>query len=124
MSTVRRKATQDQRSSRVQEAIPLDHGTVPTPVTLAMIQALIPLGLKAVGEALVREVTALAGPRYGGTRCASGGVHAALGHTERPRDGAMAQLLLESEAQRLDHLPHGYPLGWHDLAPGKKSRRR
>jgi transposase-like protein len=39
-------------------------GTVTTPVTLAMIQALIPLGLKAVEEALVGEVQALAGPRY------------------------------------------------------------
>ncbi len=67
MSTVRRKATQDQRSSSVQQAIPFDDGTVTTPVTLAMIQALIPLGLKAVEEALVREVTALAGPRYGRT---------------------------------------------------------
>jgi transposase-like protein len=44
--------------------LPLDDGTVTTPVTLAMIQALIPLGLKAVEEALVEEVTALAGPRY------------------------------------------------------------
>ena len=67
MSTVRRKATQDQRSSSAQQAIPLDDGTVTTPVTLAMIQALIPLGLKAVEDALVREVTALAGPRYGRT---------------------------------------------------------
>lgn len=67
MSTVRRKATQDQRSSSAQQAIPLDDGTVTTPVTLAMIQALIPLGLKAVEEALVQEVTALAGPRYGRT---------------------------------------------------------
>ncbi|MGH7947045.1 MAG: IS256 family transposase [Opitutaceae bacterium] len=49
----------------VQEAIPLDDGTVTTPVTLAMIQALIPLGLKAVEEALIADVTALAGPRYG-----------------------------------------------------------
>jgi transposase-like protein len=31
---------------------------------LAMIQELIPLGLKAVEEALTQEVTALAGPRY------------------------------------------------------------
>ncbi|MGH7646988.1 MAG: transposase, partial [Gemmatimonadaceae bacterium] len=45
--------------------MPLDDGTVTTPATLAMIQALIPLGLKAVEDALVREVTALAGPRYG-----------------------------------------------------------
>jgi len=39
---------------------PLDDGTV----MLAMIQALIPLGLKAVEEALQRDVTALAGARY------------------------------------------------------------
>ena len=33
-------------------------------VSVAMIQALIPLGLRAVEDALVREVTALAGVRY------------------------------------------------------------
>ena len=44
--------------------LPLDDGTVTTPVTLAMIQALIPLGLRAVEEALLAEVEALAGPRY------------------------------------------------------------
>ena len=35
----------------------------PTLVTLAMIHALIPLGLRAVEEALLAEVRALAGPR-------------------------------------------------------------
>lgn len=67
MPRVRRKSTKDQRheNAAVQQAIPLDDGTVPTPVTLAMIQALIPLGLKAVEDALVAEVRALAGPRYG-----------------------------------------------------------
>ena len=50
--------------SAVQQAIPLDDGTVTTPAALAMIQALIPLGLKAVEEALVAEVHALAGPRH------------------------------------------------------------
>jgi transposase-like protein len=39
---------------------PLDDGTV----TLAMIQALIPLGLRAVEDALQQEVRALAGARY------------------------------------------------------------
>jgi len=46
----------------------LDDGTLTTPgnaVTIAMIQALIPLGLRAVEEALQAEVTALAGARYG-----------------------------------------------------------
>jgi len=47
-----------------QQMIPLDDGTLTTPVTLAMIQALIPLGLRAVEEALLAEVEALAGPRY------------------------------------------------------------
>ena len=37
--------------------------------TVALIQALIPLGLKAVGEALEAEVIALAGDRY----CRTGG---------------------------------------------------
>ena len=40
--------------------VPLDDGSV----TLAMIQALIPLGLRAVEEALTQEVRALAGARY------------------------------------------------------------
>jgi transposase-like protein len=46
---------------------PLDDGSVTTggdAVTIAMIQALIPLGLRAVEEALQAEVAALAGPRY------------------------------------------------------------
>ena len=67
MPRVRQKATKNQRrlTRRVmQAAFPLDDGTVTTPTALAMIQALIPLGLKAVEEALVAEVTALAGPRY------------------------------------------------------------
>ena len=41
-------------------AIPLDDGTT----MLALIQALIPLGLQAVEQALAAEVTALAGARY------------------------------------------------------------
>lgn len=40
--------------------IPLDDGTV----SLAMIQALIPVGLKALEDALTQEVTRLAGGRY------------------------------------------------------------
>jgi transposase-like protein len=43
-----------------QLAIPIDDGTA----MLAMIQELIPLGLKAVNEALTQEVTSLAGARY------------------------------------------------------------
>ena len=40
--------------------VPLAEGSV----TLAMIEALIPLGLRAVEEALQQEVRALAGVRY------------------------------------------------------------
>ena len=57
-------------------AIPIDDGTA----MLAMIQALIPVGLKAVEQALLQEVTALAGPRY-----AHGDTH-----PERVRWGAQA----------------------------------
>jgi len=60
----RAPVVQPQVQSEVQNAIPLDDGTVTTPVALAMIQALIPLGLKAVEEALIAEVHALAGPRH------------------------------------------------------------
>src|SRR5690349_14567906 len=69
MPRVRRKRARNQRSqsaraTATQQAMPLDDGTLTTPVTLAMIQALIPLGLRAVEEALQAEVTALAGARY------------------------------------------------------------
>jgi len=66
MRKVRRHQTKNQQRAvpDAQQAIPLDDGTVTTPVTLAMIHALIPLGLRAVEEALLTEVTALAGPRY------------------------------------------------------------
>ena len=47
-------------TTRTQVTIPLDDGTA----MLAMIQALIPLGLRAVEAALQAEVTALAGRRY------------------------------------------------------------
>jgi len=67
MPRVRQKSRKNQQAeaARVQEAMPLDDGTVTTPVTVAMIQALIPLGLKAVEDALLGEVERLAGPRYG-----------------------------------------------------------
>ena len=72
MPRVRRPSVQDQsvavasRGERqaTQTALPLDDGTLTTPMTVALIQALIPLGLKAVEEALHAEVTALAGARY------------------------------------------------------------
>lgn len=67
MRRVRQTQTQEKDQGRampVQAAIPRADETGTTPVTLAMIQALIPLGLRAVEDALTAEVTALAGPRY------------------------------------------------------------
>lgn len=68
MRRVRRKAEKRQPAKlSTQLPIPLDDGTLTTPgnpVMIAMIQALIPLGLRAVHEALQAEVTALAGERY------------------------------------------------------------
>jgi putative transposase len=67
MKRVRRKQTKNQRREtrcKIQQAIALDDGTLSTPASVAMIQALIPLGLQAVEEALLAEVQALAGPRY------------------------------------------------------------
>ena len=70
MQRIRRKQTKNQphvispARAVAQQAMPLDDGTVTTPVTLAMIQALIPLGLRAVEDALLEEVQALAGSRY------------------------------------------------------------
>ena len=63
MRRVRRKTPRNQ-SPVVQQALPLDDGTVTTPAALAMIRALIPLGLRAVEDALLAEVHTLAGPRY------------------------------------------------------------
>ena len=53
-------AHQPNTAAATQLVAPLDDGTV----MLSMIQALIPLGLKAVEEALQRDVVALAGTRY------------------------------------------------------------
>jgi putative transposase len=67
MPRVRKNAAQNQRRAprrSVQDTLPLDDGSMTTPTALAMIQALIPLGLKAVEDALIAEVTTLAGPRY------------------------------------------------------------
>jgi putative transposase len=64
MPRVSKKAIKSQSAAptpeRPQLTIPLDDGTA----MLALIQALIPLGLKAVEDALRQEVTALAGARY------------------------------------------------------------
>jgi len=62
MRTVRKNDTTHQRftPAGVQTSEQLDDGTV----ALSMIQALIPLGLRAVEEALQHEVVALAGARY------------------------------------------------------------
>jgi len=72
MASVRRTPTKNQSriASDRQQAIPLDDGTVTTPAALALIRALIPLGLQAVEAALLTDVDALAGPRYarGGAR--------------------------------------------------------
>jgi transposase-like protein len=66
MPRVRRTLQKNQPrvAGAVASARPLEEGPVMPPAALAVIQALIPLGLRAVEEALVAEVTALAGPRY------------------------------------------------------------
>jgi transposase-like protein len=61
---MRRVRQKHPKYQAAQHAMALDDGTLTTPAALAMIQALIPLGLKAVEQALVAEVIALAGPRY------------------------------------------------------------
>lgn len=65
MKRIRRSTRKNQqRLTEAQQAMALDDGTLTTPAKVALIQALIPLGLKAVEEALVEEVMALAGPRH------------------------------------------------------------
>ena len=62
MRRVRSEVAKSQSKSDPEQqlTIPIDDGTA----MLAMIQSLIPLGLKAVEEALSREVTEIAGQRY------------------------------------------------------------
>ena len=67
MRRVRRTISKRQRRRpEGQRPLPavLDDGTRATPASVAMIQALIPLGLRAVAEALQQEVQLLAGARY------------------------------------------------------------
>ena len=60
-----------QRQGKMKDVGPIALATVPAAQdvdsTVALIQALIPLGLAAVAEALAAEVTALAGARYSRT---------------------------------------------------------
>lgn len=67
MPRVRRPSRKNQRPPTAAlpiPTLPLDDGTLTTPSALALIQALIPLGLRAVEDALQSEVCRLAGPRY------------------------------------------------------------
>lgn len=67
MRRVRSRTAKSQQAAArrsVQVGLPVDDGTITTPGGIALIQALIPLGLRAVEEALQAEVAALAGPRY------------------------------------------------------------
>ena len=61
MPRVRQKSRKDQQGDAgvTQGAMALDDGTMTTPVTVAMIHALIPLGLKAVEDAQAVEVVAV-----------------------------------------------------------------
>jgi hypothetical protein len=58
MRRVRQQIAKSQPRTAAGEPVSADAGTV------AMIQALIPLGLRAVEDALQQEVTRLAGVRY------------------------------------------------------------
>ena len=62
MRRVRERSRKSQRC--VTEVRPLAMEPGDSAVSIAMIQALIPLGLRAVEDALAQEVTALAGARY------------------------------------------------------------
>ena len=62
MRSVQTKTKTRQSTVADADAMPpvVDH----TSIALAMMQSVIPLGLRAVEDALPQEVTALAGPRY------------------------------------------------------------
>lgn len=67
MRRVQKRFTKSQRRlirRAAPQVLPLDDGTLATPGAIELIQTLIPLGVRAVEEALQAEVRALAGPRY------------------------------------------------------------
>ena len=76
------KAHQPPSACDTQVIAPLDDGTV----MLSAIQALIPLGLKALEEALQHEVASLAGARYAHHDGAAGVVSDESPHV--PTDGS------------------------------------
>ena len=62
MARIRQMATnQPPAASATQHVIPLDDGTMATPAALAMIRALISLGLKAIEERVTRGSEYLGG---------------------------------------------------------------
>ena len=63
MRRVRKKAAAHQRSSAA-DVRPTAASVDDRSVAVSLIQALIPLGLRAVEDALQQEVVALAGARY------------------------------------------------------------
>ena len=109
---VRPKQTKDQRGtgSAAQRSISLDDGTVTTPAALAIIQALIPLGLRAVEEALLAEVQRLAGPRYARNDDRPGGARSRappFSPTRRCRSPCPVSGIVRRSARcRWRHTPH------------------
>jgi transposase-like protein len=69
--------------------------------TVALIQALIPLGLRAAGEALVAEVTQLAGPKHRRT----GGIPGAVRWSHQRGSIYLADQKLPISYQRVRDLP-------------------
>src|SRR5712691_3520251 len=97
----RRKSQPGERTTS-QQQLPLDDATVP----LVMIQALIPLGLRAVEEALQREVTRLAGARYAHEDGAPGVVRWGT----QPGSVFLADQKLPLRVPRVRDLPRGQEL--------------
>ncbi|MFN8977885.1 MAG: hypothetical protein ACK5ZZ_04820, partial [Gemmatimonadaceae bacterium] len=64
MPRVRTKSPVHQSPTPTPSAAPAPAPVEANSLAVAMIQALIPLGLQAVEDALQQEVLALAGPRY------------------------------------------------------------
>ena len=69
--------------------------------TVAVIQALIPLGLRAVQDALAAEIARLAGPRY----CRTGGVPGYVRWTKEPGSIYLLDQKLPVTHQRVRDLP-------------------
>ena len=120
MATVRHKPTKNQLSSVGGATPPLPIPREDSPVMLAMIQAVIPLGLRAVEDALQAEVTAFAGARY----ARGDGVPGVVRWSQKPGSISLADQKLPVTVPRVrDQGQHRARCRWRPISSCKPPAR-